>query len=66
MNDLIKKHNDDYVNEHLESDKSYLDSILKDDDPNIILDDEQRKVILSDEDYTLAVADAGAGKTTTI
>ena len=49
-----------------EADKTYLDEILLKDDPNIILDEEQRKVVLSDEDYTLVIAGAGAGKTTTI
>lgn len=63
---IINNHNDEYINNHLNSDKEYLDNILKDDDPNIILDDEQRKVVLSDEDYTLVIAGAGAGKTTTI
>lgn len=33
---------------------------------NIILDEEQRRVILSDEDYSLVIAGAGAGKTTTV
>lgn len=63
---LVKKHNSDYVNVHLKFDKDYLDSVLEKDDPNIKLDDEQRKVVLSDEDYTLVIAGAGAGKTTTI
>ena len=63
---VIKKHNDDYVNKHLVSDKEYLDSVLLKDDPNIVLDEEQRRVVLSDEDYTLVIAGAGAGKTTTI
>ena len=65
-NELVKYHNDNYVNKHLKSDKEYLDDILKGDDPNILLDEEQRKVVLSDEDYTLVIAGAGAGKTTTI
>lgn len=33
---------------------------------NILLDDDQRRVVLTDEDYTLVVAGAGAGKTTTV
>ena len=66
FNDFIVRHNDSYVNNHLISDKVYLDNVLKDDDPNISLDEEQRRVVLSDEDYTLVVAGAGAGKTTTI
>ena len=62
----IDKHNKAYVDRHLDSDKEYLDQILSDDDPNIILDDDQRKVVLNDEDYTLVIAGAGAGKTTTL
>lgn len=63
---LIKKHNDEFIVRHLESDKDYLDTILYQVDPAISLDEEQRKVVLSDEDFTLVVAGAGAGKTTTM
>ena len=59
-------HNERFINDHISVDKAYFDSILKEVDPNILLDDEQRKVVLSDEDYTLVIAGAGAGKTTTI
>lgn len=62
----IKKHNDAFISKHLIQDKEYLDKILEDDDKNIILDEDQRKVILNDEDYTLVIAGAGAGKTTTL
>lgn len=63
---IIKKHNDDYISVHLTSEKTYLDNILKACDPAISLDREQREVVLSEEDYTLVIAGAGAGKTTTI
>ena len=66
IEDVVKKHNEKFVSNHLKVDKEYLDKILEADDPNILLDDEQRKVVLSDEDYTLVIAGAGAGKTTTI
>lgn len=62
----IYKHNERFISDHLVSEKSYLDGILSEVDPNIKLDDEQRKVVLSDEDYTLVIAGAGAGKTTTV
>lgn len=62
----IKDHNDKFISEHLNSEKQYLDNILKECDPNIALDDEQRTVILSEEDHTLVIAGAGAGKTTTV
>ena len=63
---LISKHNNVFLERHLISDGEYLDKILIKDDPNIKLDEEQRRVVLSDEDYTLVIAGAGAGKTTTI
>lgn len=62
----VKKHNETYLKKHLISDKKYLDNVLKQDDPNIMLDEEQRRVVLSNEDYTLVIAGAGSGKTTTI
>ena len=63
---VVKKHNDEFLKKHLSSDKQYLDEVLLKDDPKIKLDEEQRRVVLSDEDYTLVIAGAGAGKTTTI
>ncbi|MBQ0044176.1 MAG: UvrD-helicase domain-containing protein [Bacteroidales bacterium] len=62
----VEKHNKAYVANHLKSEKEYLDTILRKVDPAINLDDEQRQVVLSDEDYTLVIAGAGAGKTTTV
>ena len=62
----IALHNKDFLEKHLVSEKGYLDNILKKVDPAINLDDEQRRVVLSDEDYTLVIAGAGAGKTTTV
>lgn len=63
---LIKGHNDAFLIDHLNSEESYLDKILAPIDKKIMLDEDQRRVVLSDEDYTLVVAGAGAGKTTTI
>lgn len=63
---IINEHNEQYIVKHLKSEKAYLDSILQEIDPDIILDEEQRRVILSDEDYSLVIAGAGAGKTTTV
>lgn len=63
---VIADHNASFINRHLQSDETYLDNILKQVDPAICLDEEQRKVVLSDEDYTLVIAGAGAGKTTTV
>lgn len=66
VENIVKAHNEKFISNHLKTDKGYLDKILEADDPNILLDEEQRKVVLSDEDYTLVIAGAGAGKTTTI
>lgn len=63
---VIKAHNDAFIQKQLKEQKRYLDNILKECDPNIMLDDEQREVVLSDEDHTLVIAGAGAGKTTTV
>lgn len=63
---IIKKHNEEFVSRKLNLLSSYFDNILKDVDSNILLDDNQRKSVLIDEDYSLVVAGAGAGKTTTM
>ncbi|MCH5281002.1 MAG: UvrD-helicase domain-containing protein [Lachnospiraceae bacterium] len=66
INEIVDKVNDNYVDSKLIEEKAYLDYILKEVDPVISLDEDQRKVVLSDEDYSLVVAGAGAGKTTTV
>ena len=63
---IISKHNEQFIKRHLIEDKAYLDNLLTPVDPKIRLDEEQRRVVLSDEDYTLVIAGAGAGKTTTV
>lgn len=64
--EIFSDHNNSYVLSHIDSEKKYLDKILYEVDPKIQLDSEQRTAILSDEDYTLIIAGAGAGKTTTV
>ena len=63
---IITDHNNLFVQRHLKDDKDYLDNLLRPVDSKIKLDEEQRRVVLSDEDYTLVIAGAGAGKTTTV
>lgn len=62
----VEENNNKYIEKRLKLDKEYFDNILKADDPNVNLDTEQRIAILTDEDYSLLIAGAGAGKTTTM
>lgn len=62
----VKAHNTNYVDSVLEKEKDYFDGILREIDPNIMLDEEQRRAVITDDDYCLLVAGAGAGKTTTM
>ena len=64
--ELLEESNERFVREHLQTDREYLDQILRECDPDIVLDEDQRRVVLTDEDYCLVVAGAGAGKTTTV
>lgn len=63
---LVDNHNEEYIQRTLTEEKQYLDNILCEVDPQIMLDEDQRRVVLTDEDYNLVIAGAGAGKTTTI
>lgn len=66
IKDLVANHNHAFINRKMNSEREYLDNILKEVDPAIQLDEDQRKVVLTDEDYCLVIAGAGAGKTTTV
>ncbi|MBE5875543.1 MAG: DNA helicase UvrD [Lachnospiraceae bacterium] len=66
IDNQIEQYNNKFIAEKMIEEKKYLDNILKDVDPDIMLDEDQRQVVLSDEDYTLVIAGAGAGKTTTV
>ena len=61
---------DNYNNKALDKEyikyKEYFDTMYNDIDPEIHLDEEQIKAILSDEEYSLILAGAGTGKTTTM
>ena len=62
----VEAHNHRFIEEQLQVLKPYFDNILKEIDPNIMLDEEQRRAVLTDEKYCLLIAGAGAGKTTTM
>ena len=66
FSNLVDQHNEAYVQSAMVTEKRYLDTILHEVDPVIMLDDDQRRVVLTDEDYCLVIAGAGAGKTTTV
>lgn len=63
---LVSMHNDCYLSRHLVLEKEYFDNMFRGIDDSIVLDIDQRKAILADEDYSLIVAGAGSGKTTTM
>lgn len=63
---LVEMADENYISRKMVEEKDYLDTILEAVDPAVRLDDDQRKVVLSDEDYSLVIAGAGAGKTTTV
>ena len=62
----IEKHNNKFIEQKLIEEKDYFDEMFKNINPQIKLDEEQRKAIVNDEDYSLIIAGAGAGKTTTM
>lgn len=73
--DRISKFNDEFQRivglvegrESISKDLSdYLDRIYADVDPNIKLDKEQREAVISEDKYSLLIAGAGSGKTTTV
>ena len=62
----LDKHNNIVLEKECIKYKKYFDNMYKNIDDNIHLDKEQIKAILSDEDYSLILAGAGTGKTTTM
>ena len=62
----VEKHNEKFIEQKLIKEKDYFDKMFENIDSKINLDEEQRKAIINDEDYSLIIAGAGAGKTTTM
>ncbi len=62
----IDASNQKYIEKKLVEYKEYFDNMFYHIDDNVKLDEEQRKAILNEEDYSLIIAGAGAGKTTTM
>ena len=61
-----KQNNENYIKSEMIKQKEYFDNMFKKIDQNIVLDENQRRIILTDEKYTMVIAGAGSGKTTTI
>jgi len=62
----IDKYNEQVLEKDYLKYKDYFENMYKGIDDNIHLDKEQIKAILTDEDYSLILAGAGTGKTTTM
>lgn len=62
----LDKYNNKILNKLYEENKEYFENMYKGIDDDIHLDEEQCKAILADEKYSLIIAGAGTGKTTTM
>lgn len=62
----IDEYNKKVLDKLYAENKEYFDNMYKGIDDNICLDEEQCKAILADEKYSLIIAGAGTGKTTTM
>ena len=62
----IDEYNEKVLDKLYKDNKEYFDNMYKGIDDNIHLDEEQCKAILADEKYSLIIAGAGTGKTTTM
>lgn len=62
----IDKYNETILDKLYKDNKQYFEDMYKGIDDNIHLDEEQCKAILADEKYSLIIAGAGTGKTTTM
>lgn len=62
----IDKYNDEILDKMYRKYKNYFDNMFNEIDSNIHIDSEQARAVLADEDYSLIIAGAGTGKTTTM
>ena len=62
----IDEYNNKILDKLYKENKEYFDNMYKNIDSSIHLDEEQCKAILADEKYSLIIAGAGTGKTTTM
>lgn len=66
LNFDLENYNEKVINDDYQKYKNYFETMYQGIDDNIILDEEQIKAILTDDDYSLIIAGAGTGKTTTM
>ena len=62
----LDKYNDNVLDSNYIKFNDYFSNMYNKIDKNIKLDEEQIKAILAEEDYSLVIAGAGTGKTTTV
>lgn len=62
----LERYNEEVLDQEYLKYKEYFENLYRGIDNNIHLDKEQIKAILADEDYSLIIAGAGTGKTTTM
>lgn len=63
---VLEDHNQKWIDKEIITNRYFLDNMFQNVDHNIKLDEEQKKAVVVDEDYSLIIAGAGSGKTTTI
>ena len=56
IEEKIEEYNERYIDRELVKEKEYFDNILKDIDPNIMLDEEQRRAVIMDDNHCLLIA----------
>lgn len=66
IENYVRTHNKVFIKRKLIEEKEYFDRMFEKIDKNINLDVEQRIAILTEEDYSMIIAGAGSGKTTTM
>lgn len=62
----LEDYNSEVIRNIYDSNKSYFETIYQDIDPKVKLDEQQLTAVIADEKYSLIIAGAGTGKTTTV
>lgn len=62
----LEDYNSEAIRNIYDSNKSYFETIYQEIDPKVKLDEQQLTAVIADEKYSLIIAGAGTGKTTTV